>query len=224
MRPIKLTMSAFGPYAGEVTLSLDKLGNSGLYLICGDTGAGKTTIFDAIAFALFGEASGNGRESTMLRSQYAKALVPTFVELSFQYKEQLYRVKRNPSYLRPKTRGDGVTEEKAYAELHMPEGLPITKVSEVTAKIEEILGMSREQFSQIVMIAQGEFRKLLSVKTDERSRIFRKLFGTQIYQDLQAKLKERESACKKEYLDASQEIIRAFEAVTWAEDSAQAAA
>ena len=224
MRPLKLVMSAFGPYAQQETLALDSLGDSGLYLICGDTGAGKTTIFDAITFALFGEASGNEREATMLRSQYAKPDTPTFVELTFQYKGQIYRVRRNPSYPRPKTRGEGVTEEKANAELHLPEGLPITKVSEVTARIEEILGISHAQFSQIVMIAQGEFRKLLSVKTDERSRIFRNLFGTQIYQSLQERLRRKELDCREEYTAITQEMKSAFDTIFCREDSDHAVA
>ena len=224
MRPLKLELSAFGPYANQEILSLDSLGEAGLYLICGDTGAGKTTIFDAITFALFGEASGNEREAAMLRSQYAKPDTPTYVELTFQYKGQIYRVRRNPSYPRPKARGEGITEEKAYAELHLPAGLPITKVSEVNARIEELLGISREQFSQIVMIAQGEFRKLLSVKTDERSRIFRNLFGTQIYQSLQERLKRRESDCKEEYTAIAQEIQGAFHTISWSEASCHAAA
>ena len=121
MRPIKLTMSAFGPYASQTILDLDKLGTSGLYLITGDTGAGKTTIFDAITFALYGEASGDNRESTMFRSKYANADTPTEVELTFVYAGKEYYIKRNPEYERPKTRGEGFTIEKANAELHYPD-------------------------------------------------------------------------------------------------------
>ena len=117
MRPEKLIMSAFGPYAGRVTVDLDKLGQNGLYLITGDTGAGKTTIFDAITFALFGEASGENRETSMLRSKYAEAGTPTEVQLQFSCNNKEYRIKRNPEYERPKTRGEGFTPEKANVEL-----------------------------------------------------------------------------------------------------------
>ena len=117
MRPVTLTMSAFGPYAGEVTVHFDALGTSGLYLITGDTGAGKTTIFDAITFALFGEPSGDNRDAGMLRSQYAKPETPTEVELVFDYAGKRYTLRRNPQYTRRKARGEGFTEEKANAEL-----------------------------------------------------------------------------------------------------------
>ena len=118
MRPIKLTMSAFGPYAGKTVIDLDKLGTSGLYLITGDTGAGKTTIFDAITFALYGEASGSTRDVNMFRSKYAGPKTPTEVELTFAYAGKTYTVRRNPEYDRPKTRGEGTTTEKANAELY----------------------------------------------------------------------------------------------------------
>ena len=121
MRPIKLTVSAFGPYAGKTVLDLDKLGENGLYLITGDTGAGKTTIFDAIAFALYGEASGNEREPGMLRSKYADSKTPTFVELDFLYQGQIYHIRRNPEYMRPKDRGEGMTLQRADAVLEFPD-------------------------------------------------------------------------------------------------------
>ena len=118
MRPIKLTISAFGPYAKETEIILDELGERGLYLITGDTGAGKTTIFDAIAFALYGEASGNEREPGMLRSKYADPKTPTFVELEFFYQGQNYHIRRNPEYMRPKDRGEGMTLQRADASGH----------------------------------------------------------------------------------------------------------
>ena len=117
MRPINLTVSAFGPYAGNTVLDLDKLGASGLYLITGDTGAGKTTIFDAITYALYGEASGDNRDASMFRSKYAEATTPTEVELVFSYAGKTYTVKRNPEYDRPKSRGEGYTTQKAEAQL-----------------------------------------------------------------------------------------------------------
>ena len=191
MRPEKLIMSAFGPYAGRVTVDLDKLGQNGLYLITGDTGAGKTTIFDAITFALFGEASGENRETSMLRSKYAEAGTPTEVQLQFSCNNKEYRIKRNPEYERPKTRGEGFTTEKANAELYLPDGNVITKLKDVNREIESILGIDRNQFTQIAMIAQGEFLKLLLASTDERKQIFQKLFKTQKYAELQNEAEKR---------------------------------
>ena len=160
MRPLKLKISAFGPYAGRVELDLEQLGKSGLYLITGDTGAGKTTIFDAITFALFGEASGTNREPTMLRSKYAAADVPTEVELTFANQGKVYTVCRNPEYDRPARRGGGVTTQKAEAQLTLPDGKVVAKLREVNAAVTEILGVDRQQFSRIAMIAQGDFLKL----------------------------------------------------------------
>lgn len=198
MRPITLTMSAFGPYAGQTILEMDKLGKQGLYLITGDTGAGKTTIFDAIAYALYGQASGNVREAGMLRSKYADPKTLTFVELTFEYGGKTYTVKRNPEYVRPSKKGDGLTKQKAEAELRYPDGRVLTKTKEVTSAVEEILGLTREQFSQIAMIAQGDFLKLLLAKTEERKAIFRKLFKTHKYEALQEKLRERFNQLERE--------------------------
>lgn len=189
MRPIKLTISAFGPYAGKTTLDMDKLGTSGLYLISGKTGAGKTSIFDAITFALFGEASGDNRESSMLRSNYAESETPTFVELVFEYSGKEYTVRRNPEYERPAKKGGGMTQQKADAELKMPDGRVITKMRDVTSEVRDILGVDRNQFSQIAMIAQGDFLKLLLAPTEDRKKIFRQIFKTEAYQVLQDKLK-----------------------------------
>ena len=188
MRPLKITMSAFGPYAGEVTLDMQKLGKSGIYLITGDTGAGKTTVFDAISYALYGEASGNYRENTTLCSKYASADTPTFVELEFEYNNEIYKINRNPEYPRPNKRGEGFTKQSANAELVMPDGSVITKIKEVSAKVEEIIGINKNQFSQIAMIAQGDFRKLLNCETNERSKIFRKIFKTEPYHNIEIKL------------------------------------
>lgn len=188
MRPLKITMSAFGPYAGKVTLDMQKLGKSGIYLITGDTGAGKTTVFDAISYALYGEASGNYRENTTLRSKYASADTPTFVELEFEYNNEIYKINRNPEYPRPNKRGEGFTKQSANAELVMPDGSVITKIKDVSAKVEEIIGINKNQFSQIAMIAQGDFRKLLNCETNERSKIFRKIFKTEPYHNIEIKL------------------------------------
>jgi exonuclease SbcC len=190
MRPLKVTMSAFGCYAGKQSVDFETLGDEGLYLITGDTGAGKTTIFDAVTFALYGEASGGNRTSDMLRSKYAAADTETFVEFSFQYHGKAYFIKRNPAYMRAKQRGEGTTEEKADAELHLPDGRVVTKLREVNAKIEEILGINREQFVQIAMIAQGEFLKVLHASTEDRIEIFRRIFYTDKYKTFQDRVKK----------------------------------
>ena len=143
MRPLKLVISAFGPYAGRVEIDMSALGNSGMYLITGDTGAGKTMIFDAITFALYGEASGRNREVGMLRSQYAAADVPTEVELTFEYGGKVYCVKRNPEYERPAKRGGGFTKQRAEAELVMPDDSVITKLRDVDAAVREIMGIRK---------------------------------------------------------------------------------
>jgi len=198
MRPLKLTMSAFGPYAGVTEIDFEKLGVSGLYLITGDTGAGKTTVFDAISYALYGEASGDTRDTSMLRSKYADNDTPTFVELEFLYDNKNYKIKRNPGYEREKKSGDGTTKQTADAELILPDGTPVTKTREVNSKIIEIIGVDRNQFSQIAMIAQGDFKKLLIADTKQRQEIFRKIFRTELYQVFQGKLKDAFDEIKKE--------------------------
>lgn len=199
MRPITLTMSAFGPYAAKTVIELDKLGTNGLYLITGDTGAGKTTIFDAITYALYGEASGNTRDVNMFRSKYAEPSTPTEVELTFEYAQKSYTVKRNPEYDRPKARGDGYTTEKANAELHYPDGRVVTKLKEVNKAIVDIMGIDRSQFTQIAMIAQGDFLKLLLASTEDRKKIFQKIFRTQCYYQLQERLKQQTGDLAKDY-------------------------
>ena len=174
MRPLQLTISAFGPYAGRTELAMERLGSGGLYLITGDTGAGKTTIFDAICFALFGEASGSAREPDMMRSKYAAADTPTYVSLRFLYNGKEYAVRRSPEYERPARKGSGMVLQRAEAELTYPDGRVATKVRDVDAGIRDILGVDREQFSRISMIAQGDFMKLLLAGTKERQAIFRR--------------------------------------------------
>ncbi len=194
MRPLKLTMSAFGPYAGTTTLKMKDLGTNALYLITGDTGAGKTTIFDAITYALYGKASGENRTEKMFRSDYAKPDVPTFVELEFEYDGKIYTVRRNPGYTRAALRGTGVTMEDPYAVLEYPDGRVVTKVKEVNKAVKEIIGIDRDQFMQIAMIAQGDFQKLLLANTEDRIGIFRKVFRTERYQKLQKRISDDASA------------------------------
>ncbi len=190
MRPINIRISAFGPYAGCTEIPMEDLGDKGLYLITGDTGAGKTTIFDAICFALFGEPSGPSREAGMFRSKYAAPETPTEVELTFSHMGKTYRIKRNPEYMRPAKKGGGETRQLSDATLELPDGSVITKVRNVNSRVEEILGINREQFSQIAMLAQGDFLKLLLSSTEERIKIFRDLFKTSDYQTLQNRLDE----------------------------------
>ena len=222
MRPLKLKMVGFGPYAGVQELDFDRLGSSGLYLITGDTGAGKTTIFDAITFALFGEASGNNRNPSMLRSKYAKEDMPTKVELTFAYSGKVYTVTRNPTYERAKIKGTGTTTESAGAELTYPDGRQVTKNGEVDAAIREIIGLTREQFSQIAMISQGDFRKLLQADTKERQEIFRDIFKTDLYVLLQNQLKEKAGEIRGQRDQASQSIRQYINGVTCDEDSVYA--
>ncbi len=214
MRPLQLTMSGFGPYAKMTEIDFERIGKQGLFLITGDTGAGKTTIFDGITFALYGEASGEVRDSAMFRSKYAKDDVPTFVKLTFLYKGKKYTVKRNPEYLRKKERGDGYTSQKAEAELIYPDDRPpVTKTKEVTKAVTELLGLDYSQFTQIAMIAQGDFQKLLLAGTAQRSEIFRKIFRTGIYRDLQVKLREAERSAWKEYDRIKSSIVQYLDSV-----------
>ncbi len=218
MRPITLTMSAFGPYAGKMVLPLDRLGESGLYLITGDTGAGKTTIFDAITFALYGEASGDMREPGMFRSKYAAPETPTEVELVFSYAGKTYTVRRNPEYERPKARGEGVTLQRADAELTYPDGRIITKQREVDAAVREIMGIDRNQFLQIAMIAQGDFLKLLLAPTEERKKIFRQIFKTRLFADLQERLKRESGAMNDACADARKSLKQYVGGIMCGED------
>ena len=223
MKPTKLTISAFGPYASCTQIDLEQLGDSGLYLITGDTGAGKTTIFDAITFALYGEASGTGREADMLRSKYADPKTPTFVEMEFLYRGKKYTVRRNPEYERPKGRGEGMTMERADATLTFPDNrAPITKSRAVTEAIVELTGLDRSQFTQVAMIAQGAFLKLLHAKTEERSKIFRELFNTRRYQTLQDQLKLEAKQRSEQYEKLSARIHQYVDGLQCGEESVYA--
>lgn len=207
MRPIRITLSAFGPYAGQITLPMEQLGTQGLYLITGDTGAGKTTLFDAVTFALFGRGSGENRgDDSLLRSKYADVDTPTFVEMTFLYRDQLYTVRRSPKYTRPPKRGTTPQQEPAKAELHFPDGRVIAKKTDVDAAIIDLLGVNHDQYVKIAMIAQGEFLKLLVASTDERRKIFTHIFNTTIYQTLQRRLKENVAEERKQCGDLRQRI------------------
>ena len=199
MRPLRLEMTAFGPYAGTVILPLEELGKNGLYLITGVTGAGKTSIFDAITFALYGQASGKNRSARALRSKYADPTVETEVKLTFEHRGKEYTITRKPDQERVKKRGEGTVDAKAEVEFCAPGQSPITKINEVDSAIKELLGIDREQFSQIAMISQGDFMRLLTAGTDERMVIFRKLFGTEIFKELQKRLLAEKSQAEKQF-------------------------
>lgn len=204
MRPIRLTMSAFGPYAKETTIDFRPLGTQGIYLITGDTGAGKSTIFDAISFALYGEAAGSVREPAMLRSQYADPYTLTFVELEFYCNGQNYTICRNPGYMHLSKSGDKHVWKPSTASFETPDGT-YTKLKEVNAAVQNLLGLDKDQFSQIAMLAQGEFQKLLLADTKDKLPIFHKIFHTDNYSDLQNKLNEK---AKEEKLSYTNEIQR----------------
>lgn len=219
MKPKKLIISAFGPYAEKTEIDFERLGASGLYLITGDTGAGKTTIFDAITFALYGESSQKVREAGMLRSKYAKAQAPTFVDFTFVYRQKEYQIIRNPEYLRPKERGEGMTVQRAEATLYFPDGRqPVTRFLDVTRTIETLIGLDCQQFTQIAMLAQGEFQKLLLAGTGQRGEIFRQIFHTGFYQKIQIRLGDEAKICKRTYEEVRKSICQYMEGVVCGEN------
>lgn len=219
MRPLKLSIEGFGTYCDFIEIDFTKFGNSGLYLIAGDTGSGKTTIFDAITFALYGEPSGSFRQSSMLRSTYADENTPTFVELEFSFRDKIYKVNRNPSYMRKAKRGDSLVVQDADANLYCPDGSVITKTSTVTAYITELLGLDRNQFMQIAMIAQGDFQKLLTSDTADRQEIFRKIFKTDKYQQLQKVLSSMENEIKNDCVVLRNSLTNFFSSAICMENS-----
>lgn len=212
MKPIKLEICAFGPYADKTVVDFSLLGDNGIYLITGETGAGKTTIFDAIVYALYGKASGSARsQNTMFRSKYADPAILTYVEFTFFYHGKEYKVRRVPEQERPKKRGDGMTKENAAAELYFSDGrAPITKKELVDNEIVKIMGINYDQFRSIAMISQGDFQKILLADTSDRMKIFREIFHTNLFESLQKRLQDDFSKTKKEYdelqLRISQEL------------------
>lgn len=207
MRPIKLEISAFGPYAEKTIIDFALLGSQGVYLITGDTGAGKTTIFDAIVYALYGKASGSVRSQNSFRSKYADLRTETYVDFTFAYHGKEYRIRRSPEQERPKKRGDGMTKAGAGAELYFTDGRePITKMSAADDEIIKIMGVDYDQFRSIAMIAQGDFQKILLADTKDRMDIFRKIFHTSLYQKLQDKI-NRDFLDKK---DEYNELLRSI--------------
>ncbi len=230
MRPLKLVITGFGPYAERTEIDFNRLGSHGLYLISGDTGAGKTTIFDAITYALFGKASGNNRDDAKLfRCLNAKPETPTSVELTFAYEGKEYCICRNPEYERPKARGEGMTKESASVTFYYPDAngkvselsRSVSKEGDVSKAVKEVMGgLDRDQFSQIAMIAQGDFMKILTEDTKHRRETFRKIFKTENFEKLQKKLTDEANAFGKACDTLVQKACTYVSGIQCAEDSA----
>lgn len=197
MRPLKLTMEAFGAYSGKEVIDFTKFGSSGLFLITGKTGSGKTTIFDGISYALFGEPSGDGRSSSTVRSTSATG--ETYVEFEFEYQGEIYKIRRNPEYERPSKRGVKMTKQQPDCTFFMPDGKTVSGNKAVLAEATALLGIDRNQFRQLVMLAQGDFQRMLLSSTEEKSRIFRKIFSTEKYDRLQSEISEQFNRKKAEF-------------------------
>lgn len=207
MKPLKLVMSGFGPFAGREEIDFENAGLDGVFLITGDTGAGKTTIFDAVSFALYGEASGEWRSCDNFRSGYAQRETETFVELTFLQRGKRYRLTRNPEYFRPSKRGQKLARQRQKAVLEYPDGTNVEGITQVNEAVLELLGLERRQFKQISMIAQGEFLKLLTATSKERGEIFRKVFDTESYLNLQKQLDEKRKQLEERCRQQDQKVI-----------------
>lgn len=214
MKPINLKISAFGPYKDEVNIDFTKLGENGIFLITGDTGAGKTSIFDAISFAIFGEVSGSNRPIQSIRSDFADINLDTYVELEFIHKNKKYKILRNPAYEKPKKKGEGFTKKSADASLEYDD-IVVSGIKNVDIKIEEILGINAKQFKQISMLAQGEFLKILFAESKERTEIFRKIFDTNIYNSIARKLKEKLKINEDELKELKNSFITNTANILW---------
>lgn len=220
MKPVKLIISAFGPYADRMpAIDFEQFENKGLFLISGNTGAGKTTIFDAICFALYGETSGTYRDTKNLRSEYAKPSVESYVDFYFTHQGKSYHVYRKPSYDRPKQRGEGMVTEKEKAEFYCEDAIPVEGTVQVNNAVKELLKIDFKQFKQIAMIAQGEFWDLLNASTEDRTKILRTIFMTSGYQNIGYRLKDRKNAGYSGRKTAEDSIVQYFQGAKAAKDS-----
>lgn len=219
MKPIYLEWSAFGPFADRVVLPMEQIVSEGVFLVHGATGAGKTTIFDAISFALFGNASGEYRQVDSFRSDFAKEDIKTYVILEFSHYGKKYRVERSPAYRRPKQRGEGYTDSKAEAVLLLPDGSKIVGYQTVTEQIEELLSVDWKQFKQISMIAQGEFLRLLTVESKERGEIFRKVFHTGELEQVGKQLKDRMLKIKRACEEVDRSLVQYYSSMEYSSES-----
>ena len=217
MKPKILKLSAFGPFANTVSIDFTKF-QDGLFLVSGDTGSGKTSIFDALTFALYGQVSGSTRELDTIRSDYSNANQDTYVELIFTHKEKEYSITRSPAYQRPKKVGEGMTLSNSKASITMPDGYIIDRLSDVNDKIDEILGINVNQFKQIVMVAQGEFLKVLNASSQERGEILRKIFNTEIFEQFTLRLKEKTKESRDNLKMIEQELHTIEKNVVFPED------
>lgn len=216
MKPVKLIISAFGPYAETMPeIDFERFNEKGLFLITGDTGAGKTTIFDAICYALYGTTSGTYRDNKNLRSEYADDSVESFVDFYFTHQGKNYHILRKPSYEREKKRGTGTISQKEEVTLYEEGKTPIEGISQVEEAVKSLLSLDVKQFKHVAMIAQGEFWELLNAKTDKRTEILRSIFMTKGYQSIESKL---ESRMKKAYgvkADTEKSVIQYFNDVKY---------
>ena len=223
MKPVKLIMNAFGPYASSAEVDFEKFGKGGLFLITGDTGAGKTTIFDAITFALFHKTSGNEREVNTLRSDFAKGKEETFVEFTFSHMGRTYQIYRSPQYERAKARGTGFTTKTAKARLLRDPDTPIEGVKQVNEAVEELLRINYDQFKQISMIAQGEFREILNADSKKRGEILQKIFSTEGYRNMAVLMEQRYKTAYGEIKNLLRSIQQYFDGIQYEESSSYAA-
>ena len=222
MKPLKITMCAFGPYAATAEVDFEKLGTSGIFLITGDTGAGKTTVFDAISFALYGEASGGKgrRTGKSFRSDYARPELPTYVELEFIQGGKQYTIRRSPEYERAKKRGVGTVTVGAEATLVChSDGTILTRSDAVNERLRQVIGLDREQFAQTVMIAQGDFLKILNASSRERKELFQKIFNTGLYARLQERLREQVGQLRRQAEDCTAAFQAARTQIRWDGDA-----
>ena len=218
MRPIELEMTAFGPYAGTEKIDFSLFGPGCLFLVTGDTGAGKTSVFDAISFALYGEASGCTRETRGFHSDFAPRNAETLVTLRFEHDGSIYTITRSPAYMVPKRDGSGERLHPARAEMECDDGRYWGSVRDVNQAVAEILGLTADQYAQVVMIAQGEFQRILLAKSEDRRALLSKLFGTEIYREIQQRLKTLNAEGQAAVKDACQKYEAACSRIAYGDD------